>query len=84
MQPRRVRYRRVVVYEPASHESVRAQAVIPYFDAAFEGEGVGTYWVPVTLSGFGGFGKQWQAQKLAQSVAQAIAREYAMRRGLES
>ena len=75
----RARNRRVVVYDASVPEGERAQAVVPYFDAAFEGEGRGTYWVPVLVRGpF----KARRLRKIARAVADGIASEHAQRMGL--
>ena len=81
-QQNQVRHRRVVAYEPSVGQSLEAIVLIPYFDTAFEGEGRGTYWVPLALSG-SRRKRQRELQQVAEAAAKGIAREYAIRRGID-
>jgi hypothetical protein len=77
------RYSRVVAFEPSwiNEGMARATVVIEYYDTnRVVEEGEGTYWLPVELSG--SFRKrQRAAQKIAETVARGIARQYALERG---
>jgi hypothetical protein len=76
------RYRRVVAFEPAWTQvgKARATVVIDYRDG--QGEGKGTYWVPLSLSG-SYRRRRRQAERVAQIVAQGLAEEYALERGID-
>ena len=78
------RYHRVVAFEPSwtNEGMARATVLIEYYDtnrAAVE-EGAGTYWLPVEVSG-SLRKRQREAQKLAETIARGIARQYALERG---
>lgn len=76
------RYRRVVAFEPAwtQEGKARATVVIDYRDG--QGEGKGTYWIPLALSG-SYRRRRKQAEKVAQMVAHGLAGEYALERGID-
>ena len=76
------RFRRVVAFEPAWTQEGKARATVfvDYRDG--KGEGEGTYWIPVALSG--SFRRRTkQAERIARVVAQGIAEQYALERGID-
>jgi hypothetical protein len=68
-----------VAFEPAwtQEGKARATVVIDYKDG--QGEGVGTYWIPLALLGSYRH-RTKQAERVARMVAQGLAREYALDR----
>jgi hypothetical protein len=76
------RYRRVVAFEPAWNQEgkARAKVVIDYKDG--QGEGEGTYWIPLALTG--SFRRRTkQAERIARMIGQGLAEEYALERGID-
>ena len=76
------RFRRVVAFEPAWTQEGKARAAVfvDYRDG--KGAGEGTYWIPVALSG--SFRRRTkQAEMIASAVAQGIAEQYALERGID-
>ena len=76
------RYRRIVAFEPAWNQEGKARVtvVVDYRDG--QGEGEGTYWIPLALKG-SLRRRTKQAEKIAQMIAQGLVREYALERGID-